>query len=634
MNSGCTKPFITVCVATYHKRRKYHENILSNFDRQNYDRNKLHMVVCDDDPINGDRSTVFDGRPDVTYVFRRDKWILGNKRNHAISISPADTEIIAIFDDDDFYGSDYLGTVVKAYEDPEILLTKLDSWTSVTMGKNRDRVTFVDVAPFHNKIGWGWTLTFRKRIIEDAKHEIISRANDWIPNSDFDAYLDRYLELHPEIRYGELNSAEEDCLMRNFLRKYSEGNILRFNIASSATPPSVTEDEIEKMGLSRIASQNFPAGMVLKFDYVEKHYCSGGLAWDLLYVFQENGRDKEHSEREMRLMFKDGWPVIEKLFLNKYIEDHVKRTTTRRPFVTICVATFHKRKDFHENILANFERQNYDRNKLHMVICDDDPSGTKTSLFDNRPDITYEFRTNKWVLGDKRNRAVEISPPETEIIAIFDDDDFYGPEYINTIVKAYGDPYILLTRIDSWTCVTTGKNRDRIAYVDVAPTHNKIGWGWGITFRKTIFERSGAKEIHDFWTTDELVHEYTQRHPEIRYGNFNHSEEDCLMLNFLKKHTEKRIFRFNVQSVAKPQHPTAEEMERKWLIIPRNPNLPLGMVLKFDLRKDFPCMDWSDYYVFQRDGKDHEYSELEMMELFGREQWEIIDRLYISKCMK
>ena len=99
--------------------------------------------------------------------------------------------------------------------------------------------------------------------------------------------------------------------------------------------------------------------------------------------------------------------------------------------VSILVPT-KNRQYFAENILRNFYRQDYPKNKMELIIADEGNSNIKDSIPNDDDRIRY-YKFNNISLGEKRNKLCELS--KGEILIFMDDDDFYPFDKVSECVK-------------------------------------------------------------------------------------------------------------------------------------------------------------------------------------------------------
>ncbi|HKR65688.1 MAG TPA: glycosyltransferase [Thermoanaerobaculia bacterium] len=100
----------------------------------------------------------------------------------------------------------------------------------------------------------------------------------------------------------------------------------------------------------------------------------------------------------------------------------VIRAGTPRPRVS-CVMPTYNRRPFIGLALEAFRRQTYDHRELIVV---DDGEDRIEDLVRNQPDVRYVRMPSRASIGAKRNRGV--AEASGEIVALWDDDDWYGPE--------------------------------------------------------------------------------------------------------------------------------------------------------------------------------------------------------------
>ena len=96
----------------------------------------------------------------------------------------------------------------------------------------------------------------------------------------------------------------------------------------------------------------------------------------------------------------------------------------------ISVITPTIREENINNIIENFERQNYERKELIIVLNYINPNIKKwESILSKYDNIEISMINPKYSLGECLNHAITKS--KFDYIAKFDDDDYYGPNYLN-----------------------------------------------------------------------------------------------------------------------------------------------------------------------------------------------------------
>ena len=117
-----------------------------------------------------------------------------------------------------------------------------------------------------------------------------------------------------------------------------------------------------------------------------------------------------------------------------------------QPKVSVICPTY-DRQERHPDLYRAFDWQTY-KNK-ELLIFDDsaEPSLFFMNLTD--PRVKYYYQPNKMTIGSKRNKLVEMAAGE--IIAHFDDDDYYGKGYLEEMVGQLKDADLIkLSRWLAW----------------------------------------------------------------------------------------------------------------------------------------------------------------------------------------
>jgi glycosyltransferase involved in cell wall biosynthesis len=181
------------------------------------------------------------------------------------------------------------------------------------------------------------------------------------------------------------------------------------------------------------------------------------------------------------------------------------------PYVSICCPIYN-RNEFKPLILNNIKSQDYPHDKLEFCIDDD---GTEPFLKDDIEKealkkllhpikLNYYYRNFKRSIGTKRNNLTKIA--SHKIIACFDSDDIYLPEWIR---------YGVTEMKKGYTCV--GSNQMLFVY----PHHN---------FATHAIRCASKRQIH------EACMLYTKKHHKSMGGFKNSSQgEGSKMADFNEK---------------------------------------------------------------------------------------------------
>lgn len=105
------------------------------------------------------------------------------------------------------------------------------------------------------------------------------------------------------------------------------------------------------------------------------------------------------------------------------------------PFVSVITPTYNRRR-FIPYLIKCYKHQEYRADRMEWIILDDgsDPVGDMFEGLDI-PNLRYIHSTEKQTIGAKRNRLN--NEARGDIIVAMDDDDYYPPERVSSVVKAF-----------------------------------------------------------------------------------------------------------------------------------------------------------------------------------------------------
>lgn len=163
------------------------------------------------------------------------------------------------------------------------------------------------------------------------------------------------------------------------------------------------------------------------------------------------------------------------------------------PLVSVITPTY-GRPHYHERLYQSFCHQNYPNKQL--LVLDDSPEASSffTALKDDR--VGYHWTPERHTIGDKRNRLLAMA--DGEIIAHFDDDDFYAPQYLSVMIEVLGKDYALV-KLSNWFAFA--EEHQSFFYWDTAhrrPFHIVVESGGPLT------SMNGATEFPSSFVEDNL----------------------------------------------------------------------------------------------------------------------------------
>lgn len=178
--------------------------------------------------------------------------------------------------------------------------------------------------------------------------------------------------------------------------------------------------------------------------------------------------------------------------------------------VSIITPTF-GRSGHHAALYANFRRQ--DHADKELLIWDDSPGPSSFFGQLNDPDVRYFHSTERYSVGEKRNLLAQRA--EGDVIAHFDDDDYYKSNYISCMLGGLADQDLI--KLGGWfiyslphqalfywdtTCVSPlhfsvdgERDLEMLSVAGASPEEqqiwrekNMLGYGFSYVYRKSLWE--------------------------------------------------------------------------------------------------------------------------------------------------
>lgn len=110
-----------------------------------------------------------------------------------------------------------------------------------------------------------------------------------------------------------------------------------------------------------------------------------------------------------------------------------KQAPEKNAKVSVICPTYN-RHNRHQNLYAAFKNQTYPDKEL--LILDDSDKLSPYFILINDPEVNYAHIPKRKSIGEKRNLLIEKA--QGTFIAHFDDDDYYAPQYLETMIKSIG----------------------------------------------------------------------------------------------------------------------------------------------------------------------------------------------------
>jgi glycosyltransferase involved in cell wall biosynthesis len=185
-----------------------------------------------------------------------------------------------------------------------------------------------------------------------------------------------------------------------------------------------------------------------------------------------------------------------------------------RPLISIITPTF-GRPAFLERLITYVRSQSYEN--WEWRILDDSPTPNHVLVDLEDPRIHYRHTKKRLSIGAKRNSLIQASLGE--IVVHFDDDDFYGPQYIDVMLGAMLRNEVDFVRLSGFFVLSISlkalgyyrifvKNGPAFSFNSQAIQHVQLGelnipmihlnYGWTYMYRKLVWERAPFHDINTF----------------------------------------------------------------------------------------------------------------------------------------
>lgn len=117
-----------------------------------------------------------------------------------------------------------------------------------------------------------------------------------------------------------------------------------------------------------------------------------------------------------------------------------KQEAANYPFVSVVTPTYNRRR-FLPALISCYKAQTYPKHRMEWIVLDDGTDSVEDVFVGAAcasagiPNVRYIRLAEKVTIGAKRNRLN--AEARGEIIVAMDDDDFYSPERVSTVVTAF-----------------------------------------------------------------------------------------------------------------------------------------------------------------------------------------------------
>lgn len=230
----------------------------------------------------------------------------------------------------------------------------------------------------------------------------------------------------------------------------------------------------------------------------------------------------------------------------------VRATLPALPSVAVFAPTCLDRHFMHDTLYHNFNTQTY-KGEIQLVVYDGECKRTQAGRKVNREkklhdDLRSQFllekaASDKRVLyhfdaerkgaqvGEKRLWMADNS--KSDLIVHFDDDDYYSPDYVKTMVEALQAEDADIVKLHSWALYgdfrEEGKKERKFVHIDYYNSWLKHAFGFTFVFRREILQYATYQDPEKGNNEDYMFAKELLNHAED-FSFVTIEDNDCLVL--------------------------------------------------------------------------------------------------------
>jgi len=183
--------------------------------------------------------------------------------------------------------------------------------------------------------------------------------------------------------------------------------------------------------------------------------------------------------------------------------------------VSIIVPTY-GRQDRHEALYRGFQHQDHPDRDMWILDDSPEPSPFFCSLRGSDERLHYIHQAERQTIGHKRNQLIDMA--RGDVVAHFDDDDVYNPQYLSSMIDRLVQLNADFVKLGCWNERREWDGR-RWTYDARNAKPNLWGWGFSYVYRRWVcghvsFPHTNTGEDYSFvnglWRAGlrtELVHD-------------------------------------------------------------------------------------------------------------------------------
>jgi glycosyltransferase involved in cell wall biosynthesis len=174
------------------------------------------------------------------------------------------------------------------------------------------------------------------------------------------------------------------------------------------------------------------------------------------------------------------------------LQDIVANRDLPSPLTVSVVCPTYNRHAMHERLYSGFHEQDYPHKELWVL----EDTHTISPFFSTctDPEVHYLHTSQKKTIGAKRNQAMRLATGA--IIAHFDDDDVYAPNYLSSMIDALVRADADFVKLDRWNEHRLHDGHRRVYDARRQLHANMWGWGFSYVYRRFVGAHASFPNIN------------------------------------------------------------------------------------------------------------------------------------------
>ena len=170
----------------------------------------------------------------------------------------------------------------------------------------------------------------------------------------------------------------------------------------------------------------------------------------------------------------------------------VARRDLGHPLRISVICPTRNRAERHPALYDVFQQQDHPHTDLWVLDDSKDPSSYLLYVARRDARVHYVHSAVPMTIGAARNEMLRRC--SGDLVAHFDDDDVYAPNYLSTMAKRLVETNANLVKLASWTDRSEMTGRSSVYNGRVRPVNDLWGWGFSYVYRRYVATRISFTE--------------------------------------------------------------------------------------------------------------------------------------------